>query len=115
MLAATRVLGEVARAKAKSLSFSALVAPVAQRYANSGELNFKVTDKDAAIDRIMSVAAKELPREVARETMDGIRVEYAEGWFNIRKSNTEPYLRLIVECDTLERMKDWVRRFESVI
>ena len=115
VLAATRVLGEVARAKAKSLSFSALVAPVAQRYANSGELNFKVTDKDAAIDRIMSVAAKELPREVARETMDGIRVEYAEGWFNIRKSNTEPYLRLIVESDTLERMKDWVRRFESVI
>jgi len=25
-------------------------------------------------------------------------VEFADGWVNIRKSNTEPYVRLIVEA-----------------
>ena len=39
--------------------------------------------------------------------MDGIRLEYDEGWVNIRKSNTEPYLRLIVESDTAARLRDW--------
>ena len=115
VLAATRILGEAARAKAKGQSFSAMVAPVARRYANSGELNYKVADKDAAIARILAVAEKELPPETGRETMDGIRVEYAEGWFNVRKSNTEPYLRLIVECDTTARLQDWVARFQAVL
>jgi len=115
VLAATRILGEVARAKAKGQSFSAMVAPVARRYANSGELNYKVADKDAAIARILAVAEKELPPETGRETMDGIRVEYAEGWFNVRKSNTEPYLRLIAECDTPARLRDWVGRFQAVL
>ena len=115
VLAATRVLREIAEAKAKGLSFSELVAPISSRYANSGELNFKVADKDAAIARLLVFAEKALPQELSRETMDGLRVEYKEGWFNVRKSNTEPYLRLIVECDTAARLADWVARMRSVI
>ena len=115
VLAAMRVLREIAEAKAKGLSFSELVAPISTRYANSGELNFKVADKDAAIARLLVFAEKALPQEISRETMDGLRVEYKEGWFNVRKSNTEPYLRLIVECDTAARLADWVARMRSVI
>ena len=33
---------------------------------------------------------------------DGTRIEYADGWVNVRKSNTEPYLRLIVEARDAE-------------
>ena len=29
---------------------------------------------------------------------DGYRVEFTEWWFNVRPSNTEPYLRLVVEA-----------------
>lgn len=115
VLAATRVLGEVAAAKARGQTFSALVDPIAKRYANSGELNFRVAEKDTAITKLLALAERELPREITRETMDGIRVEYKEGWFNVRKSNTEPYLRLIVECDTAARLADWVVRMKSVL
>ena len=47
--------------------------------------------------------------------MDGIRIEYAEGWINIRKSNTEPYLRLIVECDGSSGLADWTGLLSAAI
>ncbi len=107
VLAALRILGEAARAKAAGRSFSQMMAPIATRYANSGELNFRVADKEAAIARILSAAAENLPAELSRSNLDGVRIEYAEGWVNVRKSNTEPYLRLIIECDTVERLAKW--------
>ena len=38
--------------------------------------------------------------------LDGISVEYPTWWFNVRASNTEPLLRLIVEADTPELMAE---------
>ena len=108
VLAALRILGEVAKAKASGKAFSEMMKPISGAYANSGEMNFKVADKDAAIGRVLATAKAKLPREVSRSEIDGIRIEYAEGWINIRKSNTEPYLRLIVECDGAERLGAWV-------
>ena len=115
VLAALRILGEVAKAKAAGKSFSEMMKPISGVYANSGELNFKVADKDAAIGRVLAAAAAKLPREISRSEMDGIRIEYAEGWVNIRKSNTEPYLRLIVECDAAERLENWVLALKTAI
>ena len=115
VLAALRILGEVAAAKRRGETFSAMMRPISGRYANSGELNYRVADKDAAIARALAVAAKELPPETSRSEIDGIRIEYAEGWVNIRKSNTEPFLRLIVECDTPDRLAVWVRVLERAI
>ena len=107
VLAALRILGEVAKAKAVGRAFSEMMRPISGVYANSGEMNFKVEDKDAAIERVLAAAKAKLPRELSRSEIDGIRIEYAEGWVNIRKSNTEPYLRLIVECDTADRLTQW--------
>ncbi len=96
VLAALRVLGEVARGKAQGVSFSGLVAPISSRYANSGEINFKVDDKDAAARRILAAAAR-FGEPVGQSDIDGVRLEFADGWINVRKSNTEPYLRLVAE------------------
>ena len=114
-LAALRILGEIARAKSEGKTFSEMMRPISGVYANSGEMNFKVEDKDAAIVRVLSCAATSLPPPLSRSEIDGIRIEYAEGWVNIRKSNTEPYLRLIVECDTAERLKDWTSILKTAI
>ena len=114
-LAALRVLGEIAAAKARGETFSEMMKPISGRYANSGELNYRVEDKDAAIARALAVIAEKFPREVSRSTMDGVRIDFAEGWVSIRKSNTEPYLRLLVECDTRERLADWTRTLEFAI
>ena len=115
VLAALRILGEIAKAKTEGRTFSEMMKPISGVYANSGEINFKVEDKDAAIARVLAAVKKELPTELARSEMDGIRIEYEEGWVNIRKSNTEPYLRLIVECDTADRLKNWVEILKGAI
>ena len=115
VLAALRILGEVAKAKAEGKSFSEMMRPISGVYANSGEMNFKVEDKDAAIARVLTAAGEKLPRELSRSEIDGIRIEYDEGWVNIRKSNTEPYLRLIVECDTADRLENWASVLKGAI
>ena len=96
-LAARRILGEIAAAKAAGTTFSEMMRPISGVYANSGEINFKVEDKDAAIARVLACVATEFPPERSRSEMDGIRIEFDEGWINVRKSNTEPYLRLLAE------------------
>ena len=115
VLAALRILGEVAKAKAEGKTFSELMRPISGVYANSGEMNFKVEDKDLAIARVLATAKEKLPQELSRSELDGIRIEYAEGWVNIRKSNTEPYLRLIVECDTADRLENWTSVLKGAI
>jgi phosphomannomutase len=114
LLAALRILGEVACAKAEGKTFSRLVAPISGRYANSGEMNFRVEDKNAAVGRVMAAAAGLGDIESVSE-IDGRRVEYAEGWFNVRASNTEPYLRLIVECDSSERLAEWTEVLKAAV
>ena len=119
VLAAIRVLAGFQRWREEAgggrNSFSEMMKPIVSRYANSGELNFRVEDKDRAIERVLAVAAAELPREVARSTMDGIRIEYADGWINIRKSNTEPYLRLIAECREPAVLDAWLGLLKAAI
>ena len=115
VLAAMRILAEIAAAKARGQTFSEMMRPIAGVYANSGELNFQVAGKEAAIARVLKAAAEKLPRELSRSELDGIRIEYAEGWINIRKSNTEPYLRLIAECDTAARLTAWVEILKGAI
>ena len=103
-LAALRVLGEVAAAKRRSETFSEMMRPIVSRYANSGELNFKVDDKDAAIARVLA-AARAFGPETGRSEIDGVRLEFADGWVSVRKSNTEPYLRLLVECRSADALQ----------
>ncbi|MBR1921152.1 MAG: phosphomannomutase/phosphoglucomutase, partial [Kiritimatiellae bacterium] len=95
-------------------TFSEMMRPIMSRYANSGELNFKVEDKDAAIARVLA-AARSLGQETGRSEMDGVRIEFADGWVSVRKSNTEPYLRLLVECRTRTALRAWTGRLASAI
>jgi phosphomannomutase len=78
---------------------SEVVAPL-RRYAKSPEINFEVGDKQGRID--------ELARRYAAgdvDYLDGISVRFPTWWFNVRPSNTEPYLRLVLEADTPEELE----------
>ena len=114
VLAAMRVLSEVAAAKERGETFSALMRPIVSRYANSGELNFMVGDKDAAIARVLD-AARSFGPETGRSEIDGVRLEFADGWVSVRKSNTEPYLRLLVEADAAAKLADRVRVLTAAV
>ncbi len=46
---------------------------------------------------------------------DGYRIEFPSWWFNVRKSNTEPYLRLVVEARSQTELEEKVNELSSVI
>ena len=46
---------------------------------------------------------------------DGYRLEFADWWFNIRPSNTEPYLRFICEARTDELLAEKVSQVEEIL
>jgi phosphomannomutase len=79
---------------------SELLQPL-RRYADSGEINSEVQDKEAVIEQIARVY-----REGRQDRMDGLTVEYEDWWFNVRPSNTEPLLRLNVEAKTEGLLKE---------
>ena len=47
--------------------------------------------------------------------MDGVRLEFDAGWISVRKSNTEPYLRLLVEADAPDRLAHWRALLETAV
>ncbi|HOC43686.1 MAG TPA: phosphomannomutase/phosphoglucomutase [Thermoanaerobaculales bacterium] len=75
-----------------------LAAPL-HRYHGTGEINFHVDDKEGMIRRLAGVFA-----DGEIDYLDGITVQYADWWFNVRPSNTEPLLRLVLEARTREMM-----------
>jgi len=90
---------------------SELIAPY-QQYPQSGEINFRVADKDAVIEALK----EQYVRQAEMDDLDGITLdawdkglagEAGGWWFNVRPSNTEPLLRLNAEAKdqtTLDRL-----------
>jgi len=70
-----------------------------QRFAQSGEINFEASDKDAA----MTALAAAFP-DAKVDRLDGVTVELDSWWCNVRASNTEPLLRLNLEAHTKEEV-----------
>jgi phosphomannomutase len=64
-----------------------------ERYAMSGEINTRVPDPPAVIERIAAEYA-----DAEQDRLDGLTVDLGEWWFNLRPSNTEPLLRLNLEA-----------------
>ena len=98
MIAAQVLLHVFAEMKKKGVSVSQLIGRI-RRYANSGEINFTIEEKKAAMEAVVKTAvAQEKPERIL--DFDGYRVEFPDWWFNIRPSNTESYLRLLMEART---------------
>ena len=71
---------------------SEIVRPLL-RYAKSPETNFVVEDKAGKMREI-----EQRFKDGQIDWLDGITVQYPDWWFNVRPSNTEPYLRLVMEA-----------------
>src|SRR5690606_8026798 len=79
---------------------SKLVKPLL-RYVQSGEINFENEDKESAMELVIETFAD----RGDIDELDGVTVDCFESegwWLNIRKSNTEPLLRLNIEAKTKE-------------
>jgi len=73
---------------------SELLAPL-DRWAASGEINSRVDDTAATIERVAEHYAAG-----QQDRLDGLTVDFGDWWFNLRPSNTEPLLRLNLEART---------------
>ncbi len=79
-------------------------------YVSSGEINSEIEDKAGAVERVRTDFAAE---DITVDTTDGSTFTANDGsfWFNLRPSNTEPFLRLNVEATDramMERVRDRV-------
>ncbi|MBN2860013.1 MAG: phosphomannomutase/phosphoglucomutase [Sphaerochaetaceae bacterium] len=112
-VAALIVLNVVRTLKQEGKSLSSLMDTIIS-YANSGELNFKLEQKDEAMQALYDTYGN---REdvVKLYDFDGYRIEFDSWWFNVRKSNTEPYLRLVVEAHSDSELQEKVSELSSII
>ncbi|NOY09295.1 MAG: phosphomannomutase/phosphoglucomutase [Spirochaetes bacterium] len=88
---------------------SGLIAEISH-YFYSGELNFEVKDKSSVMEKILSEYGNGRVN-----TLDGIRIDFPDWWFNLRPSNTEPYLRLVVEADSKTELDKRVKELTAKI
>ena len=113
MLAALLVLRVVARMKRSGVTLSELVGRIA-RYENSGEINYKVEDKQGAMDAVRDYfTSVETPS--ASMDFDGYRIEFPDWWLNIRPSNTEPYLRFLCEAGSREILEEKIAKVDEIL
>jgi phosphomannomutase len=80
------------------------------RYVRSGEINSRVDDQKAKLAEIEDKFS-----DGKIDKLDGVTVDYGSWWFNVRPSNTEPLLRLNVEAESEEMLKEGTEKVLSVI
>ena len=111
VLASLLVLHVVEDLKKEGRKLSDLLSEIVT-YANSRETNFKLENKDGAIKALYE---KYAPNALRVMDFDGYRIEYSDWWFNVRKSNTEPYLRIVAEAKDPEVLKEKMEEISSII
>ncbi len=113
LLAAILIVNVVAKMKAKGISLSQLIGRI-EKYQNSGEINFRLEDKKGAMDAVRDYFMQQ-EKATAYMDFDGYRVEFPDWWFNIRPSNTEPYLRFLCEATTKELLDEKVAKVREIL
>jgi phosphomannomutase len=106
LMAALLVLGILSRERRP---LSELIAGI-RRHHGSGEINFRVKDPERIIPEV-----REAYRGGDLSELDGIRIDFPSWWFNLRKSNTEPLLRLVVEAATAQELAQRKAQLKEMI
>ncbi len=104
LLAAILVLNIVKRFNEKGIKFSELISNISP-YWNTGEVNFKIENKLDAMNEVRDYFQNNEASEKYLD-FDGYRLEFEDWWFNIRPSNTEPYLRFLAEAKSEDLLKE---------
>ncbi len=113
LLAAILIINVVAKMKEQGVSLSQLIGRI-EKYQNSGEINFRLEDKKGALDAVRDYFMQ-TEQSTAYMDFDGYRVEFPDWWFNIRPSNTEPYLRFLCEATTKELLDAKVAKVREIL
>ncbi|MEY2419198.1 MAG: phosphomannomutase [Actinomycetota bacterium] len=81
-----------------------------ERYAQSGEINTRVTDTQASIEKVAQRFS-----HLRQDRLDGLTVNSDTWWFNVRPSNTEPLLRLNLEAANKEECEAHTQEVLAIV
>ena len=113
LLAALIMLDIVKSLKEKGQTVSQAIHNISA-YANTGEINFVISKKQEAMEAVVNFF-KKTEQPTAYFDFDGYRLEFPEWWFNIRPSNTEPYLRFLAEAQSQELLDEKTAQVKSLL
>lgn len=66
------------------------------------------------VDAILAEVKKEYSNEKITD-IDGVKIDFEDSWVHLRKSNTEPIIRIYSEASTIERAEQLGNDIKSVI
>lgn len=113
LLAAIIVLNIAEEMLENGIKFSELISKISA-YSNTGEVNFKIEDKLGAMNAVRDFFMEnEKPERYLN--FDGYRLDFEDWWFNIRPSNTEPYLRFLAEAKSENLLKKKTKIIYSIL
>jgi phosphomannomutase len=78
-------------------------------FMSKGKIELEPTmDVDFLLDAIEKVYQKENPN-----TIDGVKIDFSNSWVHLRKSNTEPIIRVYTEAPSQKEADDLMNRFKK--
>ena len=103
----------LAERKKEGMTLSQIIDEITPYY-NSGEINFKIEQKQEAMDAVKDHFMQiEKPERFL--DFDGYRLDYHDWWLNIRPSNTEPYLRFLCEAKSEEKLNEIIATVRGIV
>jgi len=106
LYATLKVMKVVAESKKK---LSELAKPLLKYY-SSPEINMKVANPDAVLEKVRKAFSDGKSTE-----LDGVFISYPDWWLSLRKSNTEPVVRLRLEANTKQKMEAMKNKLVNLI
>ncbi len=79
-------------------------------YHASGEINLAVVDREGSLEKVAEAFSS-----ARQDRLDGLTVSWPDRWFNLRPSNTEPFLRLNVEGPDPASVNGLATRVKSLV
>ena len=71
------------------------------------------TDVDAILVKVKEMFAKDNSAQV--NDIDGVKIDFPDRWVHLRKSNTEPIIRVYSEAQTMEQADDLGKQLMQVV
>ncbi len=109
--ATLHLLPVFSQAKKEGKSASQIVKEIV-KWSTSGEVNFRLEKKDEVLKALYDAYAQKAEKVL---DFDGYRFDFKDWWFSVRKSNTEPFLRLVLEARNPEEVQKHVEEVKKFI
>ena len=92
-------------------TLSELKASLPQYFITKGKVELGSLNPEEVLKRLQAAHSG----EGSATTIDGLKLDFSDSWVHLRKSNTEPILRIIAEAPTQQRADELVATFTKEI